>query len=125
MRNKEASTRLSKACNNRHSAETESPFFKYSDRRTSIITDLTGGVGGICKLLKNYHDDVTTKFKAPEPRHPVIVLIDNDSGANSIYEAIAGITKAKRPEGHADFIHVTANLYVVPTPFGPKKRPHQ
>jgi RNA-directed DNA polymerase len=61
-------------------------FFKYTDRRTGVITELTGGVGGICKMLKNYHEDVKTKFKAPAPKHPVIVLIDNDSGAHSIYE---------------------------------------
>lgn len=96
-------------------------FFKYSDRRTAEITDLTGGVGGICKLLKNYHNDLIFKFKAPRPKHPIIVLIDNDKGANSVYEAIAGITKKKKPAGMADFIHVIGNLYIVPTPFAPKK----
>lgn len=96
-------------------------FFKYSERRTSEITELTGGVGGICKLLKNYHEDLNTKFKAPAPRHPVIVLIDNDCGAYKIYEAIAGITKKPKPAGMGDFIHVTGNLYVVPTPLGPGK----
>lgn len=96
-------------------------FFKYADRRTSEIIELTGGVGGICKLLKNYHEDVRTKFKAPTPNHPVIVLIDNDNGAHSIYEAIAGIIKKPKPAGFANFIHVTSNLYVVPTPLGPGK----
>ncbi|QDD62698.1 RNA-directed DNA polymerase [Herbaspirillum seropedicae] len=95
-------------------------FFKYSEQRTGSVIGLTGGVGGICKLLKHYHEDVSTRFKAPRPQHPVIVLIDNDSGANSIYEAIAGITKRKKPLGRAPFIHVFSNLYVVPTPFGPK-----
>ncbi|MGZ3182075.1 MAG: retron Ec67 family RNA-directed DNA polymerase/endonuclease [Telluria sp.] len=98
-------------------------FFKYAESRTGRIMDLTGGVGGICKLLKSYHEDVAHYFKAPLSQFPVIVLIDNDSGANSIYEAIAGITKRKKPEGFADFIHVTGNLYVVPTPFGPSKTP--
>lgn len=96
-------------------------FFKYSEKRTGEITQLTGGVGGICKLLKNYHEDVKSKFKALAPRHPVIVLIDNDNGAHSIYEAIAGITKKPKPAGMGDFIHVTSNLYVVPTPLGPGK----
>lgn len=97
-------------------------FLKYADRRTSEITGLTGGVGGICKLLKSYHEDVMVKFKAPAPKFPVIVIIDNDDGANSIYEAIAGITKKPKPEGFADFIHVTSNLYVVPTPWGTDKK---
>lgn len=93
--------------------------FKYGDRRTSEISELTGGVGGICKLLKHYHEDLNGYFKAPTSKYPVIVLIDNDAGADSVYEAIAGITKKPKPKGKADFIHVTGNLYVVPTPLGP------
>jgi RNA-directed DNA polymerase len=93
-------------------------FFKYSGQRTSHITEITGGVGGLCKLMKHYQSDIDTKFKAPVPRHPVIVLIDNDSGANSIYGAIAGITGKKKPTGTEQFIHVVGNLYVVPTPLG-------
>lgn len=94
-------------------------FFKYADRRASKITELTGGVGGVCNFIKHYHDDMVTQFRASPPKHPVIVLIDNDSGADSIYGAIAGITKRKKPAGKKPFIHVFGNLYVVPTPFGP------
>jgi RNA-directed DNA polymerase len=92
--------------------------FKYAERRTSHITEIAGGVGGLCKLIKHYHADLASKFKAPPPRHPVVVLIDNDLGANSIYGAIAGITGKKKPTGSEQFIHVTGNLYVVPTPLG-------
>jgi RNA-directed DNA polymerase len=92
--------------------------FKYANRRTSVITELTGGVGGICNLIKNYQNDIEKKFKAPRPNHPIIVLIDNDAGAHSIYGAISGITKGKKPAGTKPFIHVFNNLYVVPTPFG-------
>ncbi len=93
-------------------------FFKYTESRTGRVMELTGGVGGICKLLKSYHEDLKFYFKAPISQFPVIVLIDNDSGANSIYEAVAGITKKKKPLGRADFIYVTGNVYIVPTPFG-------
>lgn len=96
---------------------------KYADRRVSAITEITGGVGGLCKLMKHYHSDLSTKFKAPAPKHPVIVLIDNDSGGNKIYGAIAGITKQPKPTGKEKFIHVTGNLYVVPTPLGPAGEP--
>jgi hypothetical protein len=95
--------------------------FKYGERRTTEVTQITGGVGGLCHLLKNYHADLTSRIKAPAPRSPVIVLIDNDSGANEIYGAISGITKKPRPAGKAPFIHVTGNLYVVPTPLGPSE----
>ncbi|WP_162241971.1 retron Ec67 family RNA-directed DNA polymerase/endonuclease [Duganella sp. Leaf126] len=96
-------------------------FFKYTESRTGRVMDLTGGVGGICNLLKSYHEDLKFYFKAPISKFPVIVLIDNDSGAHSIYEAVAGITKKKKPQGVADFIYVTGNVYIVPTPFGPGK----
>lgn len=98
-------------------------FFKYAETRTGRVMDLTGGTGGICKLLKSYHEDANVYFKAPVSEHPVIVLIDNDSGSHGIYEVISGITKKPAPKGFANFIHVTGNLYVVPTPFGPKKKP--
>jgi len=94
-------------------------FFKYGERRTSEVTQLSGGVGGLCHLFKHFHTDVTTRIKAPTPKHPVIVLVDNDSGANAIYGAIAGITKKPRPTGSELFIHVTGNMYVVPTPLLP------
>lgn len=90
--------------------------FKYSDRRTGIVTDLTGGVGGICKFLNNFHSNLGMWISAPIPAHPVLVVIDNDSGADKIYQVIAGITKSKKPEGLAPYIHVTKNIYVVPTP---------
>ena len=96
--------------------------FKYADRRTAFVTKLGGGVGGLCHLIKYYSADLTNKFRAPSPKHPVIMLIDNDSGADAIYGAIAGILKIQKPKGQKPFIHVCGNLYVVPTPFGPSSK---
>jgi hypothetical protein len=92
--------------------------FKYAERKTATISKLSGGVGGLCNLIKYYNADIINKFRAPPPRHPVIILIDNDMGADSIYGAIAGILGAQKPKGKKPFIHVYQNLYVVPTPFG-------
>lgn len=69
-------------------------------------------------MMKHYHADFTNKIKAPAPKYPVIVLVDNDAGAKDIYGAISGITKKPRPTGTEQFIHVVGNLYVVPTPLG-------
>ncbi|APW37050.1 hypothetical protein RD110_07445 [Rhodoferax koreense] len=93
--------------------------YKYADRRSAVVTDIGGGVGGLCHLIKNYHADVVNKFRAPRPMHPVILLIDNDLGADSIYGAISGLLKIKKPKGLRPFIHLFSNLYVVPTPLGP------
>jgi len=90
--------------------------FKQSERRTSVITDIGGGVGGICKLIKHYCENLTAWKSAPRPLHPVIVIIDNDSGSNSVFGTIAGITKVAKPTGSEPFIHVAGNLYVIPTP---------
>jgi len=96
-------------------------FFKYVDRRITAITELNGGFGGLCKFLKNYHEDIQQKFRfGPRPTHPVIVFIDNDTGANNLYGLIAGLTKKKKPSGKGKFIHVIGNLYVVATPFDSK-----
>jgi hypothetical protein len=46
------------------------------------------------------------------------VLIDNDDGAKPIYSTVKEITK-KLITGKEPFIHVTANLYLVPTPLKP------
>jgi RNA-directed DNA polymerase len=93
--------------------------FKYAERRTHHVTQLKGGVNGLCKLMKNYHEDVSQKFKAPPPAHPVIILIDNDSGSKNVYGAVAGVTGKHKPTGTEQFVHVTSNLYLVATPLGP------
>lgn len=97
-------------------AELKVKFFKYTDRRSSSVLGLSGGVGGVCKLVKHYSENYARWDSQPNPVHPVIIVIDNDSGANKVYEAISGITKSPKPKGYASFIHVIGNLYVVPTP---------
>lgn len=97
--------------------------FKYNERRTEKVTKITGGVGGLCHLLKHYYADLTERIKAPAPKHPVIILIDNDAGAKDIYGAISGITKKPRPVGNEPFIYIAGNLYVVPTPLTPTGGP--
>ena len=44
--------------------------------------------------MSNYHKE-KQKFKAPELVHPVIVLIDNDTGAKPVFDAIEQVTKSK------------------------------
>jgi hypothetical protein len=45
----------------------------------------------------------------------VVLIVDNDSGADEIYNAIRKLAKIKAPRSDA-FVHVAGNLYVVPTP---------
>jgi RNA-directed DNA polymerase len=81
---------------------------------TARILGIIGGTANLAKVIKTY-DSVRPTFKAPGMQQPVIVVIDNDSGAGPIYSVVKEITGIK-PTGGELFLHVTGNLYVVPTP---------
>ncbi len=88
--------------------------FKYAGTSTGRILKINGGTGDLCQFIRSYRRELK-RFKAPGQSHPVIILIDNDDGASSVYSTIKEITKVK-PNGEEPFIRVCANLYVVPTP---------
>lgn len=88
--------------------------YKYTGSSTGRILGLHGGTGDLTKFIQNYRAE-TARFTAPGKFQPIILLIDNDSGAASIYSTIKEITKY-RPTGHEPFIHVIGNLYVCATP---------
>lgn len=87
--------------------------FNYTDI-TQRILSLGGGTSQLCEFMSSYKRSIS-KFAAPGKIHPVIILIDNDSGSKGIYGALAKITKTP-VDGTAQFYHVTENLYLVPTP---------
>lgn len=88
--------------------------YKYTGSNTGRILGLHGGTGDLTKFIQSYRAE-TARFTAPGRLQPVILLVDNDSGAAPIYSMIKEITKYK-PTGHEPFIHVTGNLYVCATP---------
>lgn len=88
--------------------------FKYSGTSTGRILGITGGSGDLGNFMRMYAAEIS-RFTAPGIMHPVIVLIDNDSGATPVYKQIKELT-GTRPTGKEHFIHVAGNLYVVPTP---------
>lgn len=88
---------------------------KYSNKMTSRILNLNdGGVGPLANFIIEYHKQ-SKKFQAPGAIHPVIVLIDNDSGKKDVSKAVEKIIK-KPIIGNEPFIHIYRNLYVVLTP---------
>ena len=88
--------------------------FKYPDTSTGRILELTGGTGELKHFIRKYRDDIK-KFKAPGLTQPVIVLVDNDPGGKDIGGVISQIIK-KQVKWTDPYIHVVANLYVMPTP---------
>lgn len=97
--------------------------FKYANKSTGrIFGNSSGGAPGLSKLMRHYHTELK-KFKAPGGMHPMIFLVDNDSGATdkgNVFGTIAQITGKPKPTGHEDFMHVIGNMYVVPTPLNDK-----
>lgn len=88
--------------------------FKSSGTSTGRILGLNGGVGDLRNFILSYRENLK-KFKAPGLKHPVVILIDNDSGTKPIYGLIAELKKSK-PTGCEPFIHLYGNLYVLATP---------
>jgi RNA-directed DNA polymerase len=93
--------------------------FKYSGTSTGRILKINGGTGDLGPFIHSYRKELK-RFKAPGQLHPVIILIDNDDGAKSIYSTINKITKEQHTR-EEPFIHVFGNLYVVPTPLNGAK----
>ncbi len=72
-----------------------------------------GGSSSIADFITNYRKD-TERFEAPGQKKPVIVVYDNDKGANAIRGSIKGAGVSVK--GTEPFVHVFKNLYAVPTP---------
>jgi 5S rRNA maturation endonuclease (ribonuclease M5) len=89
--------------------------FNYSST-TLRLMGIGGGSGQLGNFIGQYNQNVSG-FAAVGQKHPVIVLVDNDSGAKPIYSACAGILK-KPVNGDEPFYYLGNNLYVVPTPKG-------
>lgn len=91
--------------------------FKYTETSTGRILKMSGGTGDIGNFMRDYRAEIS-RFKAPGQQHPVILLIDNDSGAAPLYNVVKQIT-GKKPTGAEPFVHVTGNLYLSATPLKP------
>lgn len=93
-------------------------FFKYKKGSdTGRIVGIQGGTPNLAAFISRYHREAA-KFKFVTKPNPVIVLIDNDSGANCVHSNVTKITKQAITRKEA-FIRVFGNLYLVATPLGP------
>jgi len=89
--------------------------YKYPNSSTSRLLGLGhGGSSVLSKFISGYKKEISS-FKAPGLAHPVIIVYDNDEGAQSIRGTIKQITKTT-PKKTNPFDYVTNNMYAVPTP---------
>jgi RNA-directed DNA polymerase len=89
--------------------------FGYGNKAHDILR-LGGGTGDL-KLFLEHYERLAKHFKHQPLAHPVIILVDNDSGTKPLFDALRGIFKKEVTLKSADpFYHITANLYLVKTP---------
>lgn len=88
--------------------------FRYTERSTGKLLGIHGGGGDLKNLLISYVTE-SRKFSAPCIQAPVIVLVDNDSGADPVFAAAKEIL-GKRIERSAPFTRICANMFLMPTP---------
>ena len=91
--------------------------FNYQNSAHRIL-DLSGGTGDLLYFfIKSRYQRDILGFKHRPLRCPVIVLIDNDDGAKSIFSTI--LDNYKIPidlKSSENFFHITQNLYLIKTP---------
>lgn len=93
-------------------------FFSYSSLAHKIL-DIGGGCGGQLALILEY-ETLLQKFKFSPLKHPVIVLVDNDSGpggAGGLFSTVKNKFKISPSlTTNAPFYPLCHNLFLVKTP---------
>lgn len=90
-------------------------FFNYSFTSQRIL-DLSGGADVVKKFIIKYLKSVKETPTFPN-QHPLILLLDNDSGGKPFYHLIKEYNKSEPTvDGMNDFYYLAANVYIVFTP---------
>jgi hypothetical protein len=88
---------------------------KYT-QATHDVLQIGGGSGDLKHLILN-HKDLVTRFKHTPLAHPVILLIDNDDGANELFSVIKQVGGPAINHASTDpFFKINTNLYIIKTP---------
>lgn len=84
--------------------------------KTSVgrVLQLGEGTSFLEAFIKGYYEEIH-KFKAVGMRCAVVLVVDNDSGADGIFSTIRQLTK-KSPSRTDPFTYIAGNLYMVLTP---------
>jgi retron-type reverse transcriptase len=90
-------------------------FFSYKNQAHKVL-EINGGAGGLIHLILSYKHYLP-QFEHRPLRYPVILLIDNDEGAKSVFKTIKQNFRLEITHEKADpFYHLTDNLYLIKTP---------
>ena len=85
-------------------------------KKTSVgrVLQLGEGTSFLEAFIKGYYEEIS-RFKAAGMQCGVVLVVDNDSGADDICNTIRDLTK-KSPSRTDPFTHIAGNLYMVFTP---------
>jgi len=86
--------------------------FKFT-KTAQQVQSLSGGASQLSKFLSNYRKMI--KNFSGTPKHPTILIVDNDSGPEDLFKHLSSLLK-KKVDGGDKYYFVYANLYVVPVP---------
>lgn len=98
-------------------------FVEYT-KRTKFLLELSGGGDHFKGFLENLEEEYKF-YKAPKSQHPVIIVLDNDTGPKDLlnyvkFKSTAKLFPAlldiKNDLRKAEYIHVFHNVYIVLTP---------
>jgi RNA-directed DNA polymerase len=90
---------------------------KTANTSTGRVLQLDGGASFLDAFIRAYCGELK-KFRAPGMSSAAILIVDNDSGCESILATIRKRTN-KKVERTDPFVHVAGNLYVALTPLNP------
>lgn len=89
--------------------------FRYSSIADEVLR-LGGGTGAFKILLPEYKKNIAA-FKFSPLAHPVMLLIDNDAGAKSVFNVVKeNFSVEVGLDTTEDFYHLHKNLYLIKTP---------
>lgn len=88
--------------------------FRYTERSTGKILGIHGGGGDLKNLVRSYFEE-SKRFTASKISAPVIVLVDNDSGAKPVFNVVKELL-GKNFERSEPFSLICKNLYLMATP---------
>jgi RNA-directed DNA polymerase len=90
-------------------------FFNYRAKRNDVLK-IEGGTGSLLLLIKDYAK-LMKNYRFTPLLHPVIILIDNDDGADNVFKTVRSLFGTKIDLTTTDpFYHLCHNLYLIKTP---------
>jgi hypothetical protein len=88
---------------------------KYANSNTGKILQINGGTGEFPRFIHAYKREFEFFLGSPGMEHPVILLLDSDTGSTGVISTVKEMKK-ESISNKIDLLYVIRNLYIVFTP---------